>query len=1004
MSSQARQAAAVRGSAGRTQGRRLGLAILVLIALCGVCAPFFVDLIDHSAPKARDGVVSYAGRGPLKAPVELDGDWRAIWRSGPAAGAHLVLPVPGGWAGVKVGGHTLTESGAASYFLRLRDLPAGSYTLFVPKAYAGLRVFVNGRLVSERGDFGVTAATSRYYSRAQNLPIMTDGGDLNLQIDASTFHHKDNGMPEAPVFGLADPVSHWLLFDWLRSLLLATSLLLLACLGAVVFVFRTEDRASLYLASGCALLLPLVATMSHDNLLLVAMPNLDFGVMMVVQYLTAAAALTMALAYTHELFPQESPRLPYIALQAINAVRFAIYAIIGVTGDILLLSHYSQAAVVFRTILLIYIVGVVTAACFRRRDGAILFLFGLGAMVASIIYTDLVSNVGFPQIFGLNLLPIGMLLLLFSQLVILAERWSVAIKTEAQANGDLRRLLDVNISITSEMQLEALLAKVVEVTSKVIRADRGSLFLHDAKTGELWSVVAEGLDERQIRFPSTEGLAGWVFTHGEAVNLSDAYEDARFNRDVDAATGYRTQGVLTVPVTARDGRRLGVMQALNRLDGGRFDTADLERMSAFAAQAAVAIDNAILFSEVAAERNYNQSILRSMSSGVVTLDREVRAAKLNPAAARILEAPVDSLDGVDVHAWLEASNPGLLAEIQAVGVSGRPKTLLDADVRTAAGETISANLSIVPLVGDQGPAGVLILIEDISEGKRMQAAMRRFMSQKVVDQVMEHDEDELLFGTACRASVLFADIRNFTSLAETLQPRETVDMLNEIFTDLVEAVSASDGVLDKFLGDAVMAVYGAPLPSARDPQNAVESAVSMMRMVAALNVRRRHRGREELTLGVGIASGEVVAGTIGSLKRMDYTVIGDSVNLASRLQQLTKLYQVGVIVCEATARALDGAVPLRELDTLRVRGRQRPAKLFQVLTDETPSPALEPYGRGRDLLARRRWREAIAAFREAVAADPTDRPSVLMLERAQDLARRPPPADWDGVWGLPDAA
>ena len=157
------------------------------------------------------------------------------------------------------------------------------------------------------------------------------------------------------------------------------------------------------------------------------------------------------------------------------------------------------------------------------------------------------------------------------------------------------------------------------------------------------------------------------------------------------------------------------------------------------------------------------------------------------------------------------------------------------------GDVISANISIVPLMGEEEQAGLLIIVEDISEAKRVQGAMRRFMTQKVVDQVMGRG-DELLFGAACPASVLFADIRSFTTLSEKLPAREVVEMLNEIFTELFEAVAASDGVLDKFMGDGLMAVYGAPLASGRDPLNAVDSALQMTRSIAALNVGRAERG------------------------------------------------------------------------------------------------------------------------------------------------------------------
>jgi len=331
------------------------------------------------------------------------------------------------------------------------------------------------------------------------------------------------------------------------------------------------------------------------------------------------------------------------------------------------------------------------------------------------------------------------------------------------------------------------------------------------------------------------------------------------------------------------------------------------------------------------------------------------------------------------------------------------------DFRTGAGRSIDMNVQIVPLVATEGAnSGVLVLVDDIREEKRLEGAMRRFMTPKVVDQVLQR-QDDILFGAACRASVLFADIRNFTTLAESLTPRATVDMLNEIFAELVEAVSANDGVLDKFMGDAVMAVYGAPLSSGRDPENAVASAVTMIGALEPINARRAERGETPLRLGIGIASGDVVAGTIGSTKRMDYTVIGDSVNLASRLQNLTKHYQAGIVVCEATAAAIDPA-HLRPLDVIRVRGRSRPERIFQVLSHLTPQTfphmqeVLAHYMQGLALLRDRNYAGAAAAFEAGARLNPDDRATLLHLERARHLASNPPPQDWDGVWDSPDAA
>lgn len=987
------------GVGTRALTRRIVFAVLAALLTALVSAPFFADTLTRDGPKIERGIVDYGAWGALDRPIELQGQWLLTWRSAPAPGASGLVEVPGPWKGRKLDGYSPSELGAATYSVTLRNLPPGRYTIHVPRVFGATRVAIDGQIVSSRGGYGLTPQTSRASGRSQESTFDARGGDVRLDIDISNFAHRDNGLTAAPVTGLAEPMARWVTIAWLQNILVVTTLALLAAFGIIVAITRPQERASLYLGLACLTLVPLAALTSHDNLIEVALPQLSLATILGFQILTSTVTLGFAFAYIRELYPRETPRLLYWTLQGMNTVRFAIYLAAWIIGGSLALSQIASISASFRTVSFICLLGIVIAACLRRREGSLIFLLGLGSFVLCLVYNDLTINAGLPQVFGANLMPVGSLLLLFSQLLILARRWSGAITSAEESNAELRQLLDVNVAIASEMQLDALLHRIVAVTSQIIHADRSSLFLHDPRTDELWSLVAEGVINREIRFPATSGLAGDAFTHNQLVNVPDAYADPRFNRAIDLTTGYQTRAVLTVPIVTREGRKLGVMQAFNRLDGAPFDQGDEARLSAFAAQAAVAIENATLFGEVAAERNYNDSILRSMSSGVITLDREANVAKLNVAACRILGVAPEAAGSPETRDTLIANNPWLPDEIGEVAASGRSKSLLDADLKVISGEVISANISIVPLVGEDGPAGLLIIVEDISEGKRLQGAMRRFMTQKVVDQVLGR-EDELLFGAACPASVLFADIRGFTALSEQLGPRDTVDMLNEIFTDLFEAVSNADGLLDKFIGDGIMAVYGAPLSSGRDAINAVDSAVSMLEMMATINTRWRAKGIPEVRLCVGISSGEVVAGTIGSPKRMDYTVIGDSVNLASRLEALTKDYRVGILVCETTAAAVGDQHPTRELDQVRVRGRVQPTRIFEILRPETAPAraALDAYAQGREALAVRDWSAAVRAFETALSTAPDDGPSALMLRRARILKSDPPPQNWDGVW------
>ena len=360
-------AAAPAGRVAPRSGRRLAFAVLVLGLLCTLCAPFFVDLIDHSAPRIRAGQVDYSAYGPLQAPVELKGDWRVAWRSAPQPGATFPLPAPGAWEGAHGSAPTLPQQGAASYHVTVRGLEAGRYTVFLPSQFAGTRAAVNGEVRSERGAAGATPAATRYLVRSHQVGFETDGSDVDLRIDVSAWFHRDNGLLVTPLLGREGPMANWAVLDWIRSLLLMTTLLLLACYGAVVFLFRPKDRASLYFGLSCLLLLPLEGVFAHDNLVMIALPGLSFLGMLTFQYLTGAVALALILAYTHALFPRESPRLIYRLTQAAIGAMGLLYAACAARGDTLALSQASQACTAVRLGAIFYIVLVVLAASVRRR-------------------------------------------------------------------------------------------------------------------------------------------------------------------------------------------------------------------------------------------------------------------------------------------------------------------------------------------------------------------------------------------------------------------------------------------------------------------------------------------------------------------------------------------------------------------------------------------------------------------------------------------------------------
>lgn len=561
--------------------------------------------------------------------------------------------------------------------------------------------------------------------------------------------------------------------------------------------------------------------------------------------------------------------------------------------------------------------------------------------------------------------------------------------------------LDLVADITSSLDLSVLLRRVMSEATRMLKADRSTLFLNNEKTGELWSEVGEGLNAVQIRLPNTAGIAGAVFQSGKTINIPHAYADLRFNPAFDKKTGYFTRSILCVPVINKHGKVIGVTQALNKR-GGPFTAEDEARLKAFTAQVSIALENAKLFDDVQSMKNYNQSMLESMSNGVITLNEEGRIQTCNAAGYRILKAREADVIGQVAADFFKGPNAWIMDRVKAVGDGAKADVLMDAEME-ARGEKVSVNLTVQPLISLKGKrTGTLLMLENISNEKRMKSTMARYMDPGLADRLLAAG-GEILGGQSVEATVLFSDIRSFTTLTEELGAQGTVALLNEYFTLMVHCITVEGGMLDKFIGDAIMAEFGIPVSHGDDADRAVRASIAMINELRALNRIRQERGQKPIQMGIGLNTDTIVSGNIGSPKRMDYTVIGDGVNLASRLESACKEYSAQILISEFTYRKLKGTYRAREVDKVIVKGKTEPIGVYELLdyhSEETFPNLPEVVNHFRGGLGYYRkgaFDRAIAQFQEALKLHPGDKLSATYVERCEYLKSHPP-ANWDGVW------
>jgi adenylate cyclase len=514
------------------------------------------------------------------------------------------------------------------------------------------------------------------------------------------------------------------------------------------------------------------------------------------------------------------------------------------------------------------------------------------------------------------------------------------VSKQATAVEDERRrllaLANTTQAVNSSLELDEVLQLVMDTIVRLTAAERGFLMLRDPE-GQMVTRIARNWEQESINlndFAISRTIIQRVIETGAPVLTTNAQEDPRFGGH-ESIVAHNLLSILCVPLHAKT-ELIGVIYADNRIRSGIFNEAERDLLNVFANQAAIAIENARLFAsvrktldEVTALKNLMDNVFASIASGVITADVKEKITLCNRAAEGILGFDVSDIVGRHLDDVLPTGAVDIRTHLTTV--RDTDKSVMGLEITHSLPErgSVDWRLNFSPLKdADQTTQGVAIVLDDMTERKKLEAQRRllqRMVSPAVLDQI---NPDSLQIGGQQRdITAMFADIRGFTSYSEKHSPEDLVVVLNRYLAAGADAVLGQEGTVDKFLGDAVMAWFNAPLPQPDHTLRAVRAALDLREAIQKLHAELPPEAH--LSFGVGIHYGEAVLGWIGTDKRLEYTAIGDSVNTAKRIQENAAKNQI--LISKAAYLRVKDEVQANPIAPLQVKGKSEPVEVFEVV-------------------------------------------------------------------------
>ncbi|HNB36277.1 MAG TPA: adenylate/guanylate cyclase domain-containing protein [Anaerolineales bacterium] len=516
------------------------------------------------------------------------------------------------------------------------------------------------------------------------------------------------------------------------------------------------------------------------------------------------------------------------------------------------------------------------------------------------------------------------------------EQISSKMDSFQREHSNMLALAEVGQVINSSLEIDEVLRFVMDNIVRLTKAERGFLMLRNeegemvARVARNWEMESINSNEKNV----SRSVVQRVIDTGESVVTTNAQEDQRFVGQ-ESIVAFNLRSILCVPLKVKNDL-IGVIYADNRIRAGIFTDTEKDLLEAFANQAAVAIDNARLFSslkhtleEVTALKNLMDNVFASIASGVITADVQDTVTLANRAAENILGAPTQDIIGHHLNEALASVSGELNPHLTEVRSTDKPVVDLEISHKMPKRGMVDWRLNLSPLKdASQKTQGVAIVLDDLTERKKLEAQRRlfeRMVSPAVIEQL---DPNSLqLGGKRTEITAIFADIRGFTSYSETLAPEKLVSVLNLYLAAMAEAVLAQEGTIDKFMGDAIMAWFNAPVPQPDHTLRAVKTALAIRESVERLY--KELPKESHLSFGAGIHFGDAVLGLIGTEKRLEYTAISDTVNTAKRLQENSTKNQI--LLSKDAYERVQKEVDARPVAEISVKGKAKPVEVYEVV-------------------------------------------------------------------------